>query len=102
MIVMQKRLPRRTFLRGVGVTVALPWLAAMVPAFAAPADPKPPVRLVFAYVPNGMMMAEWKPNTVGKNFEFPRILKPLEPNRDDAPVLTGLDHRNGETATGDH
>ena len=77
MIVLQKRLPRRTFLRGVGVTVALPWLDAMVPAFAAPADTKPPVRLVFAYVPNGMMMDEWKPRTVGKNFEFPRILKPL-------------------------
>ena len=71
MIVMQKRLPRRTFLRGVGVTVALPWLDAMVPAFAArgpAADIKPPVRLVFVYVPNGMMMDEWKPGIVGKNF----------------------------------
>ena len=38
MIVMQKHLPRRTFLRGLGVTVALPWLDSMVPAFAAPAD----------------------------------------------------------------
>jgi len=102
MIVMQKRLPRRTFLRGVGVTVALPWLDAMVPAFAAPADTKPPVRLVFAYVPNGMMMYEWKPRTAGKNFEFPRILKPLEPFREDTLVLTGLAHRNGEIAPGDH
>ncbi len=102
MIVMQKRLPRRTFLRGVGVIVALPWLDAMVPAFAAPADTKPPVRLVFAYVPNGMMMDEWKPRTAGKNFEFPRILKPLEPFREDTLVLTGLAHRNGEIAPGDH
>ena len=102
MIVMRKRLSRRTFLRGVGVAVALPWLDAMVPAFAAPADTKYPVRLVFAYVPNGMMMDEWKPRTVGKNFEFPRILKPLEPFREDMLVLTGLAHRNGEIAPGDH
>src|SRR6266481_8934901 len=102
MIVMQKRLPRRTFLRGVGVIVALPWLDAMVPAFAAPADTKPPVRLVFAYVPNGMMMDEWKPRTAGKNFEFTRILKPLEPFREDMLVLSGLAHRNGEIAPGDH
>src|SRR5438045_2349499 len=91
MIVTKKRLSRRTFLRGAGVTVALPWLDAMVPAFAAPADVKPPVRLVFAYVPNGMMMDEWKPRTAGRNFEFPRILKPLEPVREDMMVLTGPD-----------
>ena len=102
MIVMQKRLPRRTFLRGVGVAVALPWLDAMVPAFAAPSDKKPPVRLLFGYVPNGMMMDEWKPETVGKNFEIKRILKPLEPFKDDMLVLTGLAHRNGEIAPGDH
>lgn len=102
MIVMQKRLPRRTFLRGVGVAVALPWLDAMVPAFAAPSDKKAPVRLLFGYVPNGMMMDEWKPETVGKNFEIKRILKPLEAFRDDMLVLTGLAHRNGEIAPGDH
>ena len=61
MIVTRKRLPRRTFLRGLGTIVALPWLDAMVPAFAAPADKKTPVRLVFGYVPNGMMMKDWTP-----------------------------------------
>lgn len=102
MIVMRKRLRRRTFLRGLGVTVALPWLDAMVPAFAAPSDKKAPVRLVFGYVPNGMIMEDWKPKGVGKDFEFPRILKPLETFREDTLVLTGLAHRNGEIAPGDH
>src|SRR5438552_5421012 len=102
MIVMQKRLPRRTFLRAAGVSVALPWLDGMLPAFAAAAETKPPVRLVFVYVPNGMMMDEWKPSIVGKNFEFRRILKPLEPFREETLVLTGLAHRNGEIAPGDH
>ena len=102
MIVFRKQLPRRTFLKGAGVTVALPWLDAMVPAFAAPAQTKAPARLVFVYVPNGMMIEDWTPKGVGTNFEFTRILKPLEPFRDDMLVLTGLAHRNGEIAPGDH
>ena len=100
MIVTRKHLPRRTFLKGVGTVIALPWLDAMVPAFAAPA--KSPVRLVFVYTPNGMMMDHWKPDGVGRGFEFPRILKPLEPFRDDLLVLTGLAHKNGTIAPGDH
>jgi hypothetical protein len=102
MIVFRKHLPRRTFLKGLGVTVPLPWLDAMVPAFAAPAQAKVPVRLVFVYVPNGMMIDDWTPKGVGKSFEFTRILKPLEPFREDMLVLTGLAHRNGEIAPGDH
>ncbi|MSV34360.1 MAG: DUF1552 domain-containing protein [Bryobacterales bacterium] len=102
MIVTGKHLPRRTFLRGLGAAVALPWLDAMVPAFAAPAQKKTPVRLVFGYVPNGMMMRDWTPKGVGKDFEFSRILKPLEPFREDVLILTGLHHRNGEGSGGDH
>jgi hypothetical protein len=102
MIVTRKHLPRRTFLRGVGATIALPWLDAMVPAFSASAQVKAPVRLVFAYTPNGTMMQHWTPKGVGKNFEFSRILKPLEPFRDDMLVLTGLAHKNGTIAPGDH
>jgi hypothetical protein len=86
----------------VGVAVALPWLEAMVPAFAAPASKKSPVRLVFGYVPNGMIMEDWTPTGVGRDFEFTRILKPLEPFREDLLVLTGLHHRNGEGSGGDH
>jgi hypothetical protein len=102
MIVTRKHLPRRTFLRGLGTVVALPWLDAMVPAFAAPSDRKAPVRLIFGYVPNGMIMKDWTPTGVGKDFEFTRILKPLEPFRDDMLILTGLHHRNGEGSGGDH
>ena len=102
MIVTRKRLPRRTFLRGIGTVVALPWLDAMVPAFAAPSDRKTPVRLIFGYVPNGMMMKDWTPTGVGKDFEFTRILKPLEPFREDMLILTGLHHRNGTGSGGDH
>jgi hypothetical protein len=102
MIVTRKRLPRRTFLRGLGTVVALPWLDAMVPAFAAPSDRKAPVRLIFGYVPNGMMMKDWTPTGVGKDFEFTRILKPLEPFREDMLILTGLHHRNGTGSGGDH
>ena len=102
MMITRKHLPRRAFLRGLGAAVALPWLDAMVPAFAAPAQKQVPVRLVFGYVPNGMMMADWTPKGVGKDFEFARILKPLEPFREDVLILTGLHHRNGEGSGGDH
>jgi len=98
-------LPRRTFLRGAGACVALPMLDAMRPAFAGPAVPRPPVRLAFVYVPNGIVMADWKPNQAGRNFEYTRILKPLEPFRADLLVLTGLAHDNANElgdGPGDH
>ena len=101
MIVTRKHLARRTFLRGVGTVIALPMLDAMIPAFATAAERKAPVRLVFGYVPNGMMMKDWTPKRVGKDFEFTRILKPLEPFREDMLVLTGLSHHNG-AIFGDH
>jgi hypothetical protein len=102
MMVFRKHLARRTFLKGIGATVALPWLDAMAPAFAAQSAAKPPVRLVFAYTPNGMMMENWTPTGAGKDFEFQRTLKPLEPYRDDLLILTGLAHRNGVATPGDH
>src|SRR5262245_28100877 len=102
MIITRKHIPRRTLLRGLGAGVALPLLDAMTPALAAPAARKAPVRLIFGYVPNGMMMKDWTPKGVGKDFEFTRILKPLEPFREDLLVLSGLHHRNGEGTGGDH
>ena len=93
MILTRKHIPRRMFLRGMGATIALPWLDAMRPALAA--TTKSPMRAMFVYVPNGIMMQSWKPKVAGRDFEFTRILKPLEPFRENITVLGGLDQRNG-------
>jgi hypothetical protein len=107
MIITRKRLPRRTFLRGLGTVVALPMLDAMVPALArAPgADAKAPVRMAIAYVPNGIVMNEWTPKAVGKDYELTRILKSLEAFRSDFLVLSNLDCHTGNAlgdGPGDH
>ncbi len=91
MIVMKKALPRRTLLRGIGATLALPLLDSMVPAFAAADTAATPVkRLGVVYVPNGMTMKQWTPDAEGAGFEFTPLLKPLEPYRDRILVLSGL------------
>ena len=102
-----KSLARRSFLRGLGTTLALPVLDAMTPAFAATSTIVSPVRAAFLYVPNGIIMKDWKP-TVGespKDFTFGRTLKPLESMRQHVSVLSGLDHYNGQSlgdGAGDH
>jgi hypothetical protein len=106
MIITGKHLPRRTFLRGLGATVALPMLDAMTPALArAGTVAARPVRLAFTYVPNGVTMEDWTPKVVGAAFDYSRILKPLEPFRKDTLVLSGLAHGNGYAlgdGPGDH
>ncbi|MBV8819211.1 MAG: DUF1552 domain-containing protein [Acidobacteriaceae bacterium] len=108
MFITGKHLPRRTFLRAAGAAIALPMLDCMVPALASAdtkAALKPPVRMAFTYVPNGVTLKEWKPATSGVDFEFTRILKPLEPYRSDVMVISGLSHRNAESlgdGGGDH
>lgn len=108
MIITGKHLNRRTFLRGAGAAIALPWLDAMKPALASPATSaatRAPVRLAFTYVPNGVTMSAWKPAATGTDFEFTRILKPLEAFRNDMFVLSGLDHHNANAlgdGGGDH
>ncbi|HEX3227831.1 MAG TPA: DUF1552 domain-containing protein [Pyrinomonadaceae bacterium] len=107
MISTGKHLPRRTFLKGMGVTIGLPLLDGMSPAFARAARVAvtPPVRLAFIYVPNGIVMKDWTPKAAGQGFEFTRILKPLESLREDLFVLSGLDERNGNAlgdGPGDH
>jgi hypothetical protein len=101
---MRKALGRRTFLRGVGTAVALPFLDAMTPAFAA-ADKKAPLRMAFVYVPNGVDVRNWSPAYEGKLQELTRILKPLEPVKDDILLLGNLTHNNGRAlgdGPGDH
>src|ERR1039457_5526617 len=101
----KKALPRRTFLRGMGTAVALPFLDAMVPALAAPRSSNPPVRMAFVYVPNGIIMDGWNPDYEGKLGELPRILKPLEPYRQDITLFGNLTHNTGRAlldGAGDH
>ncbi|HXJ42780.1 MAG TPA: DUF1552 domain-containing protein, partial [Bryobacteraceae bacterium] len=102
MFVTRRHLPRRMFLKGAGTAIALPLLDAMIPALSRAAAAKPPARMAFMYAPNGIIMDAWTPNSEGRNFEFPRILKSLEPFREDLLVLTGLAHRTGDGSAGDH
>jgi hypothetical protein len=88
MFITKMALERRSFLRGVGATLALPFLDAMTPAFAAPGKAIP--RLSFMYVPNGANMAAWTPSGSGKDFAFSPTLKSLEPFRERVNVLSGL------------
>lgn len=89
-----KQISRRTILRGVGVSLALPWLEAMGPAMAwgnVAADGKTvPNRMAFLYVPNGKNMAQWTPEKEGSDFDLPPILQPLAPVKDKLLVLSGL------------
>jgi uncharacterized protein DUF1552 len=94
MVITKLSLPRRTFLKGVGATLALPMLDAMVSALPKAAA-APVRRLGVVYVPNGMAMADWTPKTVGAGFEMTPILQPLEPFRDQMLVLSGLHGVNG-------
>ncbi|MEO7192759.1 MAG: DUF1552 domain-containing protein [Vicinamibacterales bacterium] len=98
-----KTLPRRTFLRGMGAAVALPFLDAMTPVFAAPA--KAPVRLAFLYVPNGIDMKNWNIEKEGVFGEFPRVMKPLDAFRNDMIQIGNLTHNSGRAlldGAGDH
>lgn len=87
-----KSLPRRTVLRGLGATLALPFLEAMLPAFSLRAQSlkKPPHRFLAFYVPNGMAMEYWTPKGEGSAFELSPIMEPLAPFRNQMIVLSGL------------
>src|SRR6267142_362624 len=97
MFITKKHLSRRTFLHGAGVTLALPFLEAMVPAQTplARTAANPNAKFGFIYVPMGSIMKQWTPEKEGIGFEFSPILKPLEPFRDNVVVITGL-HNSGE------
>ena len=99
-----KHLNRRTFLRGAGATMALPFLDAMIPSFARAATSKSPCRMAFVYVPNGIVMDQWTPKVTGDvsalPTEFPRISAPLAAYRDEIMMFGGLTN-NGGRALGD-
>ena len=102
-MVTKKHLSRRTFLHGVGATIALPYLDAMTPAFASAA--KPVTRAAFVYTANGIIMKDWTPTETGNNFDLSKTLSPLRNFQDQTVVISGLDHKNGEAlgdGPGDH
>ena len=98
-----KHISRRTLLRGLGVSMALPLLDSMIPALAAPT--KSPLRMMFNYVPNGIVMKDWTPSAAGSGFELPRLLQPLAAYRNQMMLVTGLMQQNGNAngdGPGDH
>ena len=87
------RISRRTALKGLGVSLALPLLEAMdrQPVRASSAGGgSPPSRLAFVYVPNGVHTPDWTPRSLGKGFELSPILEPLHAVKDEILVLSGL------------
>src|SRR5438552_3695424 len=113
MINLNHTLPRRTFLRGIGATMALPLLDSMAPPLSALGPSKPPIRLGYVYTPNGIVGAcdksprpfMWTPRTVGAHFEFSPTMKALEPFREHLNVFSGLAQVAGRAlgdGPGDH
>jgi hypothetical protein len=102
MFLTRKAIPRRSFLRGAGVTLTLPLLEAMVPAATALAQTaaKPAPRFVGCFVPHGMAPGYWVPEKDGTDFEFPFCFKPLEPYRAQVTILSGLHSRSAEPPPG--
>ena len=96
MWIVKKSLPRRRFLRGIGATIALPLLDAMVPALTpiARTAAAPTRRLGFIYTPNGIIKKAWVPaGEGGSGFAFSPSLKAIEPFREHLTVVTGLAHQ---------
>src|SRR3984957_16919220 len=100
MFITKKHLTRRTVLRGLGVSVGLPLLDAMIPAATALANtaaaPKP--RLGFAYFPHGAGMDNWPPKADGPNFDFPDIIASLKPYQKYLTLITGLENKSAIAA----
>lgn len=98
-------LSRRTILRGLGISLALPWLEATSLVAKADVVAAAPVRMGFIFVPNGVVLDKWTPQTMGYGYKLPYILEPLAPVYDDLTVLSGLTHDKGRgngDGAGDH
>ena len=105
MFITRQKLGRRTFLRGMGTAVALPFLDAMTPALAKAKAAKAPVRMAFVYMPNGMNMHHWNVDYEGKLSTLSQTLQPLEPHKNDILMLSNLTHNTGRAlldGAGDH
>ncbi len=102
MFITKKHISRRTLLQGAGVALALPLLDSMLPAQTpikkTAAAPK--TRFTGIFVPHGMAPGYWVPEKTGAGFEFPFIMKPLEPFRDQTVILSGLWSKSAEPPPG--
>ncbi len=102
----QTSLSRRTILKGLGTTMALPWLEAMLPgqglisSASAAESAKSPVRMAFVFFPNGAIMEDWKCQGEGQNFQLSKTLEPLAKFKSDLTVFSGLTQHHGR-ANGD-
>src|SRR5690606_29213757 len=101
MFIAKRSLPRRTVLKGLGATVALPFLESMIPAVARGQTPRPPLRFGAVYVPNGCPMDYWMPEGEAGALRITPVLKPLERFRDYTTVVDNLSRAGGTTVT-DH
>src|SRR5437868_3715016 len=99
MIITKKHLSRRTFLRGAGAAVALPFLDAMTPALSAQTKARP-FRFGAVYVPNGIYPQLWHPDKTGSEFEFKTIMQPLEPYRSQLVTISKMKAPDGNTDMG--
>lgn len=100
-------LPRRTFLKGMGLSVGLPLLDAMAPSsfLLANTQSAAPIRMAFMFVPNGCVVPSWKPAEAGDNYQLSETLEALAPHKADFNVITGLAQDNGRPkgdGPGDH
>jgi len=104
MFVSKKSLSRRTMLKAMGTAVSLPFLESMIPAFTplARAAAMPPRRFGAVYFPNGAIMQQFTPKTVGSGFEFTPILKPLEAFKNQLVVATNFTRSHPGSQVGDH
>jgi hypothetical protein len=102
MFITKRCLPRRTFLRGIGATIALPFLESMVPALTpvARAQALTPTRFTGIFVPHGAAPGFWVPESSGANFKFPYIWEPLEPYRRHVVLTSGLWSQSAENPPG--
>jgi hypothetical protein len=96
MFITKKHLSRRTVLRGVGATVALPLLDAMIPAHTALAQTAATgvPRMGFIYFPHGAIMDKWTPTAEGSQFELPPLLEPLRPFQRQLTIVSGLENKH--------
>jgi hypothetical protein len=102
MFLTNRKLPRRTFLRGLGTTLALPFLESMLPArgaraYAAGAQP---TRFVGAFCPHGVAPGYWVPATTAPGFEYPFVYQPLEPFRKHVVLTSGMWSQSSENPPG--